>query len=374
MQNKLKLIKSKSTDMNISFNALLQKENFSKDDIVRLLKASGEQEKALFKRSHEVKLEHIGNKVYFRGLVEFSNICKKDCLYCGIRATNKEVNRYDIADEQILKAAKFAHEHKYGSMVLQAGERSDPAFVDRISQLLRDIKKISNNELGITISIGEQNPETYQKWFDAGAHRYLLRIESSNAELYNKIHPNNEEHSHATRLKCLKSLQDIGYQTGTGVMIGLPFQTYEDLANDLLFMKKFDIDMVGMGPFIEHDQTPLYQYKDQLMSLNERFRLTLRMIAVLRIMMKDINIAAATALQAIDPLGREKALKIGANIIMPNITPTQERANYLLYQNKPCIDEGADDCTNCMEARINMADGEIGYGQWGDSLHYKSRH
>lgn len=360
--------------MNISFNALLQKENFTKDDIIRLLKASGEQEKALFKRSHEIKLEHIGNKVYFRGLVEFSNICKKDCLYCGIRASNKEVNRYDIADDQILKAAKFAYEHKYGSVVLQAGERSDPAFVDRISQLLRDIKKISNNELGITISIGEQNHETYQKWFDAGAHRYLLRIESSNAELYNKIHPNNEEHSHATRLKCLKSLQDIGYQTGTGVMIGLPFQTYEDLANDLLFMKKFDIDMVGMGPFIEHDQTPLYQYKDQLMSLNERFRLTLRMIAVLRIMMKDINIAAATALQAIDPLGREKALKIGANIIMPNITPTQERVNYLLYQNKPCIDEGADDCTNCMEARINMADGEIGYGQWGDSLHYKSRH
>jgi len=359
--------------MNISFNTLLQKDSFTKEEIVRLLKASGEQEIALFKKSREVKLRHVGNKVYFRGLVEFSNICKKDCLYCGIRASNKMVHRYDIADDQIIKAAKFAHEHNYGSLVLQGGERSDPAFIDRITNLLQEIKKISNDELGITISIGEQNRETYQKWFDAGAHRYLLRIESSNPELYSKIHPNNEEHSHATRLKCLKYLQDIGYQTGTGVMIGLPFQTYEDLASDILFMKEFDIDMVGMGPFIEHDQTPLYEHKDVLMSQNDRFRLTLRMIAVLRIVMKDINIASATALQAIDPLGREKALKIGANIIMPNITPTQERANYLLYQNKPCIDEGADDCTNCMEARINMADGEIGYGQWGDSLHYKLR-
>ncbi len=359
--------------MNTDFNTLLTKEHFTKDDIVRLLKSNSEEEKALFKKSRETKLKYIGNKIYFRGLIEFSNICHKDCLYCGIRASNKAVNRYNIADKEILKAAKFAYEHNYGSIALQGGERTDPAFVDRITNLLKEIKKLSNNKLGITISIGEQSHEVYQKWFDAGAHRYLLRIESSNPELYHKIHPKDKNHSHATRLKCLKSLQDIGYQTGTGVMIGLPFQTYEDLANDILFMKKFDIDMVGMGPFIEHDQTPIYQYKDQLMPLNSRFQLTLKMIAILRIIMKDINIASATALQAIDPLGREKALKIGANIIMPNITPTQERANYLLYQNKPCTDESAEECTSCMEARINMADGEVGYGEWGDSLHYKSR-
>ncbi len=352
---------------------ILLQDQFSKDDIIQLLQSKGDEEKALFVKSSEIKLENIGRNVHFRGLVEFSNICKKDCLYCGIRAGNSKVNRYDIADEEILKAAKFAHENNYGSLVLQSGERSDDKFIDRIENLLKEIKKLSKNELGITISIGEQTKETYQKWFDAGAHRYLLRIESSNKDLYNKIHPNNEEHSHQTRLKCLKSLQEVGYQTGTGVMIGIPFQTYEDLANDLLFMQKFDIDMVGMGPFIEHDQTPMYEYRDQLMPLQDRFRLTLKMIAVLRIMMKDINIASATALQAIDPLGREKALRIGANIIMPNITPTKERANYLLYQNKPCIDEGADDCTNCMEARINMADGEIGYGEWGDSQHFKNR-
>ena len=359
--------------MTKTIEQILEQDRFSKEDIIRLLKSKAEEEKALFAKSSEIKLKYIGKNVYFRGLVEFSNICKKDCLYCGIRAGNSEVNRYDIADEEILKAAKFAYKNNYGSMVLQSGERSDQTFIDRIANLLKEIKKLSNNELGITISLGEQSKETYQKWFDAGAHRYLLRIESSNKELYQKIHPNNDEHSYERRLECLKNLQDIGYQTGTGVMIGLPFQTYDDLANDLLFMQDFDIDMVGMGPFIEHDETPMYQYRDQLMSLNDRFRLTLKMIAVLRIMMKDINIASATALQAIDPLGREKALRIGANIIMPNITPTKERANYLLYQNKPCIDEGADDCTNCMEARINMADGEIGYGQWGDSKHYHNR-
>ncbi|WP_421920310.1 [FeFe] hydrogenase H-cluster radical SAM maturase HydE [Marinifilum sp.] len=352
---------------------ILKQDSLTRDNIIQLLKSTGEDEKALFAKSSEVKLKYIGKNVYFRGLVEFSNICKKDCLYCGIRASNKNVDRYDIADKEILKAAKFAYENNYGSLVLQSGERHDKEFVDRIENLLKEIKNLSNKELGITISLGEQTKETYQRWFDAGAHRYLLRIESSNRELYEKIHPNNNKHSHETRLKCLKSLQEIGYQTGTGVMIGIPFQSYEDLANDLLFMKEFDIDMVGMGPFIEHDETPMYKYRDQLMSLNNRFRLTLKMIAVLRIMMKDINIASATALQAIDPLGREKALRIGANIIMPNITPTKERANYLLYQNKPCIDEGADDCTNCMEARINMADGEIGYGEWGDSKHYVNR-
>ena len=359
--------------MSKKIEQILLQDQFSKDDIIRLLQSKDDEEKALFVKSSEIKLENIGKNVHFRGLVEFSNICKKDCLYCGIRAGNPKVDRYDIADEEILKAAKFAYENNYGSLVLQSGERSDQKFIDRIENLLKEIKKLSNNELGITISIGEQTKETYQKWFDAGAHRYLLRIESSNKDLYNKIHPNNEEHSHETRLKCLKSLQEVGYQTGTGVMIGIPFQTYDDLANDLLFMQKFDIDMVGMGPFIEHDQTPMYEYRDQLMPLKDRFRLTLKMIAVLRIMMKDINIASATALQAIDPLGREKALRIGANIIMPNITPTKERANYLLYQNKPCIDEGADDCTNCMEARINMVDGEIGYGEWGDSQHFKNR-
>jgi len=352
---------------------ILQQSSFSIEDLIQLLSCTGDQEKELFSHAAKIKNQYVGKEVYFRGLIEFSNKCRKNCLYCGIRSDNTKVNRYDISDKQILKAAQFAWENKYASLVLQGGERTDKTFVNRIDKLVKQIKQLSNQELGITLSLGEQSHETYQKWFDSGAHRYLLRIESSNPKLYSKIHPQNSLHSFETRLNALSSLQQIGYQTGTGVMIGLPFQTLGDLASDLQFMQDFDIDMVGMGPYVEHQDTPLYQYKDLLMSQQERFQLTLRMIALLRIMMKDINIAAATALQAIDPLGREKAIKIGANVIMPNITPTQERVNYQLYQNKPCIDEGAEDCTNCLEARIHLADGSIGFGKWGDSLHFKKR-
>ncbi len=200
-----------------------------------------------------------------------------------------------------------------------------------------------------------------------------MRIETTNKELYYKIHPENQNHRFETRIEALYNIKKVGYQTGTGVMIALPFQTIEDLADDLIFFRNFDIDMVGMGPYIEHRDTPLYQFKDLLMPLEERFYLSLKMISILRIMMKDINIAATTALQAIDPIGREKAIKAGANIIMPNITPTVERSNYQLYENKPCIDEQAEDCTNCLEARITMAGDTIVYGEWGDSLHFKNK-
>jgi biotin synthase len=213
----------------------------------------------------------------------------------------------------------------------------------------------------------------YRKWFDAGAHRYLLRIEATNEELYRKIHPNDSKHIFRRRLDCLKALQDIGYQTGTGVMIGLPFQTAGDLADDLLYMLEFNIDMCGMGPYIEHADTPLYNYRGELLPLSDRFDLTLKMIAVLRIMMKDINIVAATALQAIDPVGREKAIKIGANILMPNITPGRYRDSYKLYENKPCTDDSAEDCKGCLEARVALADAEVIYGEWGDSQHYNRR-
>nr|MCU0408844.1 [FeFe] hydrogenase H-cluster radical SAM maturase HydE [Bacteroidales bacterium] len=199
------------------------------------------------------------------------------------------------------------------------------------------------------------------------------RIEATNEELYRKIHPDDSKHDFRRRLDCLKSLQDIGYQTGTGVMIGLPYQTLDDLAGDLLFMKEFDIDMCGMGPYIEHADTPLADNTAQLLPLADRFDLTLKMIAIIRIMMKDINIVAATALQAIDPIGREKAVKIGANILMPNITPGRYRDSYKLYDNKPCTDDSAEDCQNCLEARVSLADAEVIYGEWGDSGHYSRR-
>jgi len=174
-------------------------------------------------------------------------------------------------------------------------------------------------------------------------------------------------------LQALYDLRSAGYQVGTGVMIGLPFQTSDHLAKDLLFMKELDIDMCGMGPYIEHADTPLWEFRHQLLPLDERFNLALKMIAILRLMMKNINIASATALQAIDPIGREKALKIGANIIMPNITPGVYRNDYKLYENKPCTDEEASDCKNCLEARIHMSGNKIGFDEWGDSLHFKER-
>ena len=352
---------------------ILEKEQFSREDLIALLESKEGEKQLLFEKAGEVKLREIGNKVHFRGLVEFSNICAKDCYYCGIRRSNKEAHRYNVTDEQILDAARFAYANNYGSLVLQAGELESNSFTNRIVSLLRDIKKLSDGKLGITLSLGEQSEDVYKKWFDAGAHRYLFRIETSNPELYQKYHPNDSIHDYQKRLNCLKALQSIGYQTGTGVMIGLPFQDTEHLADDLLFMKKFDVDMVGMGPYIEHQDTPLFQYRHELLPIRQRFDLSLKMIATLRILMKDINIAAATALQAIDPLGREKAVKVGANIIMPNITPGKYRNDYALYENKPCVDEEPEECKNCLDVRIQLADGEIGYGEWGDSKHYIRR-
>jgi biotin synthase len=352
---------------------ILEKEHLVKEDLVRLLETEQEEKKLLFEEAWKVKLSEIGPKVHFRGLVEFSNICGKDCYYCGIRKSNRIVRRYNVSDGQILDAARFAFESGYGSFVMQAGELESPAFASRVERLLREIKALSGGKLGITLSLGEQEKEVYERWLDAGAHRYLLRIESSSPELYRRLHPDNNLHNYDRRLKCLHTLQSLGYQTGTGVMIGLPFQDPGHLADDLIFMRDLDVDMVGMGPYIEHAHTPLFDYRDQLVPVQERFELALKMIATLRILMKDINIAAATALQAIDPLGREKAVKVGANIVMPNITPGKYRNDYALYENKPCVDEEPEECLNCLDVRIQLADGEIGYDEWGDSKHYFKR-
>jgi biotin synthase len=352
---------------------ILDQDQFSAVDLITLLCSEGEDKTLLFRKSAKVKEKYIGNKVWFRGLIEFSNVCGKDCLYCGIRKGNKNLVRYSLDDDEILAAANFAYKNRYGSIALQSGELESGFVTGRIENLLLRIREMSEGKLGVTLSVGEQEPEVYKKWFDAGAHRYLLRVESTNPVLYSKIHPQDSKHSFIRRLECLESLQEIGYQTGTGVMIGLPFQKMDDLAGDLMFMKEFDIDMCGMGPYIEHADTPLIKHAGELMPLKERFDLTLKMIAIIRIMMKDINIVAATALQAIDPIGREKAVKIGANILMPNITPGKYRDSYKLYDNKPCTDDSAEDCQSCLEARISLADAEVVYGEWGDSKHYSLR-
>ena len=357
----------------MEIDSLLKQTSFCNSDLVSLLTCTNQAEEQLFAYSKYIRDTTIGNSVHMRGLVEISNICIKDCLYCGIRRSNNHAQRYSLTDEEILNAASFAHRYQYGSIVLQGGERKDKAFTERIEQLLLKIKKLSNNTLGITLSLGEQNKETLQRWKDAGAHRYLLRIETSNEKLYQKIHPKDELHNFHTRLECIHLLQECGYQTGTGVMIGLPDQTIEDLANDLLFLKNIDVDMVGMGPYLEHHETPLWEKRNQLLTPKQRLQLGLHMVSCLRILMPDINIAATTALQAIDPYGREKALEIGANVIMPNITPLTNRANYQLYENKPGMDEGAEESTQRLIESVHKSGCQVQLASWGDSQHFFKR-
>ncbi len=357
----------------ISVTEISKKTNFSKEDIIRLLSITDKNEqKELLRKAYSVKDKTVGRKVYLRGLIEFSNLCQKNCLYCGIRSANAKVTRYSLTDEEILAVTEFAVKNQFTGIVLQSGEQSNRDFTQRITNLITRIKQATHHELRITLSVGEQSFNTYKEWFEAGAERYLLRIETSSEELYRKIHPDNALHSFKTRLQCLENIQQIGYQTGTGVMIGLPFQTIENLADDLLFIKQMNIDMVGMGPYLEHVNTPFFIYKDSLLPINERLNLSLRMIAILRLLMPDINIVATTALQTITPMGREMGLKAGANVVMPNLTPGKYRGNYLLYDNKPCIDEDADECINCLANRMKMIGEEIA-NDYGDSIHFTQR-
>lgn len=342
-----------------------------RQDILTWLKTTdADKLKELYQQAYALKREHVGTSVYFRGIIEFSNICQKNCLYCGIRNDNPHVKRYQMTDAEIIETAKLAHGMGYASIVLQSGERQDPAFIDHIETLLKRIQQACNGELGVTLSLGEQSYETYLRWFSAGAKRYLLRIETSNADLYGKLHP--ENHDYQYRLRCLTFLKKIGYQVGTGVMIRLPFQTYNDLCDDLLFFKKHDIDMIGMGPYIAHDDTPLGKNPSYAIE-EDPLELSLKMIALTRILMNDINIASTTALQALSPNGRELGLLAGANIIMPNMTPVKYRKDYQLYENKPCLDENAEMCRSCLEQRIQSIGETIGYHQWGDSPHFQKR-
>ncbi len=352
---------------------ILTKEFFEKEDIRFMLEAEGLDKAELFKYAAEIKRQYVGDEVYLRGLIEYSNICKKDCYYCGIRCSNKNFNRYEVSIDEIKEACDFAIKNRFGSMVIQSGELQSENFTEKILKAILLIKNKSNGKMRITLSCGEQTPEVYKKWFDAGAERYLLRIEASNPELYKKLHPENKLHSYDQRVESLKQLKAIGFQTGTGVMIGLPFQTINDLADDILFMRDFDIDMCGMGPYIEHESTPLYKHTKGLISLENRYQLALKMIAVLRIVMKDVNIASTTALQAINASGKKCALEIGANVIMPNITPVKYKEEYHLYKDKPGEGLSVDNELDYAIKAIKNAGCEVAFGSYGDALHYLKR-
>ena len=329
-------------------------------------------ENALFTAARNLKREFFGNLVNLRGLIEFSNICSRDCLYCGIRKSNSRVSRYFMSVDEIVKSAALAGEFGYGSVVLQSGERSDRFFTDKVEEIIRRIRELPY-EIGITLSCGEQSSEVYRRWKEAGAKRYLLRIESSSEKIFQAIHP--AESSFSERKAALERVRDAGYQTGSGVMIGLPHQSINDLADDIGFFRQMDLDMIGMGPFIPQSDTPLGErFPDEAGAAEKRLTLSLRMIAVTRLVLRDVNIAATTALQAIDPArGRERGILAGANVIMPNVGDTAFRKDYQLYNGKPALDENAE---NIRTQLVNSL-AEIGekprFNEDGDPLHYFKR-
>ena len=347
--------------------SILLKRRFNKEEIKYLLSLEGEDMQELFAKANETKLKYLDNYVHLRGLIEYSNICEKNCLYCGLRCKNLNVCHYTIKDEDVLASVRLAMDLKYGSIAIQSGEQTSKEFTKKISQLIRTIKQISDNKIGITLSCGEQTEDVYKEWFDAGAHRYLLRIESSNKDLYYKIHPKDAKHSYENRLQCIDTLMKIGYQTGTGCMVGLPFQTMDDLADDILFFKEKDVAMVGLGPFIPHQDTPLWQFKDMIPDKATRMSLTLKTIAVIRLMMPEINMVASTANQTISKDGRKNAIYVGANVIMPNLSPNTYRENYLIYPDKANVKDKPIECKENLELELQSINHKILYDTWGDS-------
>ncbi|MDR1854508.1 MAG: [FeFe] hydrogenase H-cluster radical SAM maturase HydE [Azoarcus sp.] len=367
-------------EISAEFARLLASDWQSGDDVRevlrRILSTTDPREvEALRDAAERTLLAYCGDDVRLRGLIEFSNRCTLDCRYCGIRRGNRNLARYTLPVEEVVACARWCAEQGYGSLVLQAGERRDAVFVRRVEAMVRAVKTATRDAtrpqgLGITLCLGEQSEATYARWFAAGAHRYLLRIETASPELFAALHPPAQRFE--TRVACLKTLRALGYQVGTGVMIGLPGQTVEHLVDDLLFLRDMDIDMIGMGPYIPHADAVL-PAAQAIPSAPERLRLGLRMIAAARLLLRDVNIAATTALQAMTDDGREQGLRFGANVVMPQVTPPRVRPLYTLYDGKPCLDEGAGQCAECLEMRIASVGRKIARDRWGDSAHFAKR-
>lgn len=311
---------------------------FSRNDIIEILKDDSNND-WLFSLADKTREEYVGDEVHLRGLIEFSNICKRQCKYCGLRCEDKYIDRYRISKEDIISYAEHAVNMGYKTIVLQAGE-DEYYNTDLMCEIIAGIKKLG---VALTLSIGEKTYEEYKAFKEAGADRYLIRIETTDKTLYNKMHPNMDFDN---RVRCLENLGRLGYEVGTGCLVGLPNQTIESLADDILFFKEINADMVGIGPFIPHPHTPL---KD---SATGSFILALKVMALTRILLKDINIPATTAMETLNPNGRIIALQSGANVVMPNVTTTEYRAKYEIYPNKICINENPDKCKGCISAKI----------------------
>ena len=295
----------------------------SKNEIVKLLKNNSDE---LFKAADEVRACFVGEEIHLRALIEFSNICKNNCHYCGLRAENRNVERYVLSKDEIIQLAKNAVDMGFRTIVMQSGE-SKVFSADTLADILLEIKKLTPTP-AITLSIGELTTEEYKILKKAGADRFLLRIETTDKELYKKYHPNM---NFANRVRCLKDLKDLGYEVGTGCLVGLPEQTLESLADDILFFKEINADMIGIGPFIPHKDTPL---KD---AEGGSFELALKVMAITRLLLPDINIPATTAMEALKENGRIIALQSGANVVMPNITLDNVRKKYEIYPGKTSV-------------------------------------
>jgi biotin synthase len=319
-------------------------QNLSREEFAQVLLCDDEY---LFERARIKAVEIYGRNIYLRGLIEFTNYCKNNCFYCGIRAGNKKIERYRLSQAQILECCKNGYELGFRTFVLQGGE--DSHFTDEI--LINIIKEIKTSypDCAVTLSIGERGSESYELLRKAGADRYLLRHETANNAHYRILHP--EEMSPENRKNCLNNLKKLGYQTGCGFMVGSPHQTMEHIIDDLIFIKEFKPHMVGIGPFIPHSDTPYKNEKPGDM------RPALNIIAILRLMQPNLLIPATTALGTINDWGREMGILAGANVVMPNLSPADVRRKYMLYDNKICTSEEAAECAFCMHNRVK----KIGY-------------
>lgn len=324
-------------------NHILSKEEY----LALILNFDKNTAEYLFEKARNLRQKYYQHDIYIRGLIEFTNYCKNNCLYCGIRRDNHHAQRYRLSLEEILSCCAQGYELGFRTFVLQGGE--DPYFTDeKIVKIIQEIKE-KYPACALTLSLGEKEHESYLAYFQAGADRYLLRHETASAEHYAKLHPENLSHAH--RIKCLYDLKNIGYQVGCGFMVGSPYQTAENLAEELLFLKEFNPQMVGIGPFIAHHDTP---FQDKA---NGTLEMTLFLLGLIRLTLPKVLLPATTALGTIHPKGRELGILAGANVVMPNLSPVSVRKKYLLYDNKICTGDEAAECRLCLEKRFEA----IGY-------------
>ena len=340
---------------------LVSEQNLSDEEFSSVLLCDDPDfDRYLAEKARTVRERIYGKDVYLRGLIEFTNYCKNNCNYCGIRGGNKNAERYRLSEDDIISCSNTGYELGFRTFVLQGGE--DTYYTDeRIISIIRRIKEY-HPDAAVTLSIGEREKDSYQRFFDAGADRYLLRHETADKSHYEKLHPENMSYEH--RMQCLQDLRSIGYQVGCGMMIGSPYQTNEHLIKDLRFLQEFKPEMVGIGPFIPHHDT---EYADYPPGSAEK---TLRLLSVIRLLLPEVLLPATTALGTIDASGREKGLAAGANVVMPNLSPVGVREKYSLYDNKICTGDEAAECIRCMISRISRT-GYQAVESRGDHIRYR---